>query len=78
MVARRSTLPDEVHGARAAGALLAGDLDDAVDALAPASNGYLVRFHMRLAMVAPTMSIRLALRIVRTRMTARSSRVPPR
>ena len=47
----RSALPDEVHGARAAGALLVGDLASAEGYLACVRTRYLVGFLFRLAAV---------------------------
>ena len=43
-----SRLPDEVHGARAAGSLLAGDLEGAETELTRVRTRYLVRFLCRL------------------------------
>lgn len=68
MGSRRSTLPGEVHGARAAGALLAGELDEAVDSLESVSGRYLAGFCLRLALVTPGVSVRLAWRVVRLRL----------
>ena len=59
----RSALPDEVHGARAAGALLVGDLASAAADLACVRTRYLVGFLCRLAVVAPSVSLRLAWRV---------------
>ena len=56
---------DEIHGARTVGALLAGDRDGAAHALEPASNRYLVGFFCRLALLAPSVAMRLAYRVVR-------------
>lgn len=56
-------LPDEVHGARAAGSLLAGDLEGAETELTRVRTRYLVRFHCRLAVVTPGISLRLAWRV---------------
>ena len=67
MESRRSPLPDEVHGTRAAGALLAGELDEAVDALEPVSYRYLFGFCLRLAVVTPSVSLRIAWRVSRRR-----------
>ena len=63
MDVERSRLPDEVHGARAAGSLLAGDLAEAEAELACVRTGYLVGFLMRLALVVPGVSLRLAWRV---------------
>ena len=63
MDGRRSRLPDEVHGACAAGSLLAGDLELAEAELARVRAGYLVRFLCRLAVVSPGISLRLAWRV---------------
>ena len=67
MGSRQSPFPDQVHGARAAGKLLAGDLDDAVHALEPASGRYLVGFCLRLALIAPGFALYFAWRLVRRR-----------
>ena len=67
---RRSRLPDEVYGARAAGALGAGELDEAAGALAPVSGRYLAGFCLRLAIVTPGVSVRLAWSVVRRRLGA--------
>ena len=63
MVGRQSRLPDEVHGARAAGSLLVGDLEEAEADLAHVRTRYLVGFLFRLSMVAPSVSLRLAWRV---------------
>ena len=68
MASRRTQLPDEVHGARAAGALLAGELDEVVEALLPVSNRYLVGFFLRFSVVSPGLALRLAWRVSRQRM----------
>ena len=62
-----SRLPDEVHGARAAGSLLAGDLESAEAELARVQARYLVRFLCRLALVTPGISLRLAWRVAARR-----------
>ena len=56
-------LPDEVHGARAAGALLAGEFEEAVHALGPASGGYVAGFFLRLAVVSSGVAVRLACQV---------------
>ena len=58
---------DVLHGASAAGALLAGDREAALDALARASTRYVAGFVCRLALIAPGVSLRLALGVVRRR-----------
>ena len=59
----RFALPDEVHGARAAGSLVVGDLE-AVDAeLALTGAHYLAGFLCRLAVIAPSVALRLAWRL---------------
>ena len=58
---------DQVHGARAAGALLVGELDEAEEHLSAASSRYLVGFFLRLAIITPGVSLRLAWRVVRRR-----------
>lgn len=63
MDVERSRFPDEVHGARAAGSLLAGDLAGAEAELACVRTGYLAGFLMRLALVVPSISLRLAWRV---------------
>ena len=73
MDGRHSRLPDEVHGARAAGSLLVGDLAEAEMELAHVQTRYLVGFLIRLAVVAPGVSLRLAWRVgVRRRFGVRS------
>ena len=52
----RSRLPDEVHGARAAGSLLVGDLAESEAELACVRTRYLVGFLLRLALVVPDVS----------------------
>ena len=59
---------DQVHGARAAGALLVGELDEAEEHLGAASSRYLVGFFLRLAFITPGVSLRLAWRIARRRL----------
>ena len=56
----RPTLPDEVHGARAAGSLVVGDLESAAAELGSVRTRYLVGFLCRLAILMPTVSLRLA------------------
>ena len=58
---------DFVHGARAAGALLAGDREAALDTLARASTRYVAGFVCRLALITPGISLRLALGVARRR-----------
>ena len=60
MDVERSRLPDEVHGARAAGSLLVGELAEAEAELACVRTGYLAGFLLRLALVVPSVSLRLA------------------
>ena len=75
MESPRSALPDEVHGARAAGALLVGDLASAEADLACARTRYLAGFLCRLAVIAPSVSLRLAWRVgARRWMGARATR----
>ena len=62
-----SRLPDEVHGARAAGSLLAGDLESAEAALVRVRARYLLRCLCRLAVVTPEVSLRLAWRVASRR-----------
>ena len=68
MSAPRPSVLDQVQGARAAGALLVGDLDGAVDALILTSNRYLVGFCFRFAVVSPSVSLRIAWGVVRRRL----------
>ena len=63
MDVERSRLPDEVYGARVAGSLLVGDLAEAEADLACVRTRYLVRFLLRLALVVPSVSLRLAWRV---------------
>ena len=63
MDVERSRLPDEVHGARAAGSIVVGDLAEAEAELACARTRYLAGFLMRLALVVPSVSVRLAWRV---------------
>ena len=63
MDGRHSRLPDEVHGARAAGSLLAGDLSEAEAELAHVRTHYLAGFVARLAVVAPSVALRLVWRV---------------
>ena len=59
----RSRLPDEVHGARAAGSLLVGDIGAVEAELAHVRTRYLLGFVCRLAVVTPSVALRLALRV---------------
>ena len=59
----RPSLPDEVHGARAAGDLLVGDVASAEAQLACVRARYLVGFCCRLSVVAPSVALRLAWRV---------------
>ena len=63
MDVERSRLPDEVHGARAAGSIVVGDLAEAEAELAGVRTGYLAGFLMRLALLIPSVSVRLAWRV---------------
>ena len=56
-------MPDEVHGARAAGLLVVGDLESAAAELGSVRTRYLVGFLCRLAILVPTISVRLAWRV---------------
>lgn len=68
-----SRLPDEVHGARAAGSILVGDLAEAEAELACVRTRYLVGFLLRLALLVPSVSLRLAWRVgVRRRLGFRN------
>ena len=73
----RQSLPDEVHGARAAGDLLVGDIASAEAHLACVHARYLVRFCMRLAVITPSVALRLAWRVgVRRAWRARTGTRP--
>ena len=61
------TTIDEALGLRALCALLDGDLDPAADALAAARLGYKVAFLCRLAVVFPSVTLRLAWRLLARR-----------
>ena len=63
MDGQRSRLPDEVHGARAAGSLLVGDLAGAKAELAHVRTRYLAGFLARLGVVAPSVALRLVWRV---------------
>ena len=63
MDGRRSRLPDEVYGARAAGSILVGDLVEAEAELVRVRTRYLAGFLARLALVVPGVSLRLAWRV---------------
>ena len=63
MDVERSRLPDEVHGARAAGSIVVGDLAEAEAELACVHPRYLVGFVLRLTLVVPSVSLRLAWRV---------------
>lgn len=63
MDVERSRLPDEVHGARAAGSLLVGDLVEAEAELVRVRTRYLVGFLARLGLLVPGVSLRLAWRV---------------
>ena len=63
MDVEQSRLPDEVHGARAAGSLLFGDFAEAEAELVRVRTRYLAAFLLRLALVVPGVSLRLAWRV---------------
>ena len=71
MKRRPPSVLDELDGARALGALLVGDIDGAVIALEPVSARYLVGLLLRLALLAPSVSLRIGYRLAR-RCLARS------
>ena len=60
---------DEIYGAQALGALLAGDLESALDALGPASTRYVAGFLCRLALLMPSISAHLACGLARRRLS---------
>ena len=68
MGARKPSPLDQADGASAAGALLVGDLEGAVDALERVSAQYLVGFFWRLGLLMPSVSFRLAWRLTRRRL----------
>ena len=68
MVARKPSPLDEADGASAAGALLVGDLDGAVDALEKVSAFYLAGFLWRIGLFMPSVSLWLAWRLARRRL----------
>ena len=74
---RNPSVFDEIDGARALGALLAGDLPGAVDALERASVRYLVGFFCRVALLTPGVSFRLAWRVARRRCARTEADVRP-
>ena len=59
----RLALPDEVHGARAVGSLVVGDLEAAEAELALTRARYLAGFLCRLAIITPSVALRLAWRL---------------
>ena len=59
----RFALPDEVHGTRAAGWLVVGDLEAAEAELALIGASYLAGFLCRLAVITPSVALRLAWRL---------------
>ena len=63
---------DEIYGARALGALLAGNLEGAEDALKLVSNRYLVGLLVRLGLLMPSVAIRLGYRVVQRRLSRRA------
>jgi len=64
---RKPSLLDEIDGARAAGSMLVGDLDGAVDALERVSTRYLAGFLWRLGILMPSVALCLAWRLARRR-----------
>ena len=65
--ARKPSPLDEIDGARAAGSLLVGDLEAAVDVLERVSTRYLAGFLWRLGILIPSVALRLAWRLARRR-----------
>ena len=70
----RRSVSDEVHGLRAMASLVAGDFDKALGEIERASGRYLAGFLLRLSLVAPTVALRLALRLARSA-TAREAKL---
>ena len=68
MAVRKLSPLDEADGASAAGALLVGDLDVAVDALERVSVRYFAGFFWRLGLLTPSVSSRLVWRLARGRL----------
>lgn len=66
--ARKPSPLDELDGARAAGALLVGDLEEAVDARERVSTRYVAGFLCRLGFLMPSVSLRLAWKLARRRL----------
>ena len=60
---RHPSILDEIHGARALGAPLVGDLDSSVATLQPVSAAYLAGFLLRLMVLSPSVSLRLVWRL---------------
>ena len=63
----RRSVSDEVHGLRATGSIVAGDIEGAVAELERASARYLVGFLLRFCLVAPSVALRLAWKLARRR-----------
>ena len=72
MQSPRRSVSGEVHGLRATGSLIAGDLDEALAELERTSAGYLLGFLLRLGLFAPNIALRIAWRIARLRATGSS------
>ena len=68
MFGPRPSVLDQVHGARAAAALLAGELDEAEEALTAVSTRYLAAFCLPLAFITPGVALLLASSIARRRL----------
>ena len=69
MIGSSPSVLDEIYGAQALGALLAGDLESALDALGRASTRYVAGFLCRLGLLMPSVSARLACGLARRRLS---------
>ena len=68
MESRRRSVGDEVHGLRAVSAIVAVNLEDAVDELGQVSARNLAGFELRFALVAPRVAVHLGWRPMSERM----------
>jgi len=69
MTGSQPSVLDEVYGAQALGALLAGDLESALDAFGRAPTRYVAGFLCRLGLLMPGISARLACGLARRRLS---------